>query len=314
MKKLIFLSLFLSAVVISGCLKDKGFENNKYGINDPDDSPIGVGFPLASKSANIVGIEVRSTPQIISTEPVLVLYSGQPATSDIRITLSLNPGLLSAYNTANSTNILPMPSNLYSFSTLNVVLPAGQSKVTVPLTISNSTSLDPTKAYGVGVSIASVEGSYKIAQNFRDLLLVFNIKNKYDGIYLLSGFHNRPTLDAPYKNEIVHLVTTGPNKVKMYWPGAGRDAHPINGATTYYSNFTTEFQFAVSNATMNPLVAVDNPYTPGSPPFTVGPAVNSRWSDTTIGGTATKVIYAQYYYNANLQRMFTDTLVYQGPR
>ena len=93
--------------------------------------------------------------------------------------------------------------------------------------------------------------------------------------------------------------------MKMYWPAIGADAHPINGATTYYSSFTTEFKF---DLTTNKLLSIDNPYTPGSPPFTIGPATDSRYDP------ATKTIYAQYYYNANLQRMFTDTLIYQGPR
>ena len=307
MKKLLLKTTFFAAIAVlaTGCLKDKGFEDHEYGINDPDDSPAAVGFPLGARAANIVGIEVSANPQIISTEPVITLFSGEPAPNDINITLTLNPGLVAAHNAANNANVLDMPTNLFSFQTMNVVLPAGQRMVTVPITISNSTSLDPTKAYGIGVTISSADAGYTIAENFKNLLLIFNIKNKYDGIYKLFGVHNRPGLNAPYRNVTVHLVTTGPDKVKMYWPAIGADAHPINGATTYYSNFTTEFKF---DLTTNKLLSVDNPYTPGSPPFTIGPATDSRYDP------ATKTIYAQYYYNANLQRMFTDTLIYQGPR
>ena len=317
MKKiLVKTTLFAAfALVATGCLKDKGFEDHEYGINDPDDSPAAVGFPLGSRAANVVGIEVSATPQVITTEPVITLFTGQPAPNDINITLTLNPGLVAAYNAKNNTSVLDMPTNLFSFQSMNVVLPAGQTMVTIPLSIVSSLSLDPTKAYGVGVTISSADGGYTIAENFKNLLLIFNIKNKYDGIYKLFGVHNRPTLDAPYRNVTVHMVTTGPDKVKIYWPAIGADAHPINGATTYYGTFTTEFQFAVSTATVNPLVAVDNPYTPGSPPFGIVAGSNSRWVDTVINGAATRVIFAQYYYNNNpTQRGFTDTLYYQGPR
>ncbi len=317
MKKILLKSALFAAfaMMVTGCLKDKGFEDHEYGINDPDASPAGIGFPLGSKAANIVGIEVSGNPQIISTEPVITLFSGDPAPSDINITLTLNPGLVAAYNAANSTNVLDLPTNLYSFQTLNVVLPAGERMVKVPMTITSSTSLDPTKAYGVGLTISSADAGYTIAENFKNLLLIFNIKNKYDGIYKLYGFHNRPGLDAPYKNITVHMVTTGPDKVKMYWPALGADAHPINGGSSYYGNFTTEFKFALSSASVNPLIAIDNPYTPGSPAFTIVPGSNSRWVDTVINGSATKVIFAQYYYANNpTQRGFSDTLYYSGPR
>jgi hypothetical protein len=307
MKKILISSLFLSLLVIAGtgCLKDKGFDNHEYGINDPDSSPAGVGFPLAAKAKNTVGLEVSASPQVISDVPVLKLFAGEPAQNDIKVTLTLSPALVTAYNTANGTNILPLDPSLYTIATLNAVIPKGSRVATVPITIKNTTTLDPNKSYGIGVVISSADAGYTIASNYKNLLVEFNIKNKYDGIYKLSGFHNRPTLDAPYANITVHMITTGPNSVKMYWPAAGLDAHPINGGVTYYGTLTTEFIF---NTTTNLLTGVNNPYTPGSPPFTVGPATDSRWDP------ATKTIYAQYYYNANLQRMFTDTLRYVGPR
>lgn len=316
MKKLLLKTTLFAAfaVIATGCLKDKGFEDHEYGINDPDESPAGIGFPLGSKASNIVGIEVSSAPQVISREPVITLFAGDPAPNDITITLTLNPNLVTAYNTANSASVLPLPASVYTMPSMTVTLPAGQRTVTVPLTITNSTTLDPTEAYGLGLTISSTDAGYTIAENFKNLLLIFNIKNKYDGVYKLFGVHNRPTLDAPYKNVTVHLITTGPDKVKMYWPAAGLDAHPINGGVTYYGTFTTEFQFDLNPTPVNALVAVDNPYTPGSPVFTIIPGSNSRWVDTVINGDATQVIFAQYYYNGNLQRAFYDTLYYDGPR
>ena len=57
MKKIsITLALFTAmAFAFTGCLKDKGFENGEYGINDPDTQPPGVGFQFGSKSRNDYG-------------------------------------------------------------------------------------------------------------------------------------------------------------------------------------------------------------------------------------------------------------------
>jgi hypothetical protein len=306
MKKILLSCLLLSSLTfgITGCLKDKGFDDNKYGINDPDNSPPAVGFPLAAKAKNTVGIEVSSAAQVISDVPMLQLFAAEPAPSDITVQLVVDTNIVHQYNLQNNTNIVPLLPSQYTIANLTVTIPQGSRMVAVPITIPNSTGLNPILAYGVGLRIDTAMG-YKVAENFRNLLIEINIKNKYDGIYKLSGFHSRPGLDAPYKNITVHMVTTGPDKVKMYWPALGGDAHPINGGVTYYGTFTTEFKF---DLTTNKLLSVDNPYTPGSPPFTVGPATDSRYDPTT------KTIYAQYYYNANLARMFTDTLVYVGPR
>ncbi|MBL0130553.1 MAG: hypothetical protein IPP43_05085 [Chitinophagaceae bacterium] len=58
---LITTTLFAAlAVLFTSCLKDKGFDNGTYGINDTDTQPPGVGFPLSAKSQflNTIGINV----------------------------------------------------------------------------------------------------------------------------------------------------------------------------------------------------------------------------------------------------------------
>lgn len=60
MKRIKSLSLLLVAIAIAGtgCLKDKGFDNHEYGINDPDGSPAGVGFNLGVAFKQSVGINL----------------------------------------------------------------------------------------------------------------------------------------------------------------------------------------------------------------------------------------------------------------
>jgi len=309
MKKIFLTSTLFAALAImgTGCLKDKGFEDHEYGINDPDDSPTGVGFPLAAKAKNTVGIEIKSTPQVISDVPVVVLFAGEPAQNDVHLKLTLNPGLVAAYNTANGTDILNMPTNLYSFQTLDVTLPAGQKKIAVPLTILNSTTLDPTEKYGIGISITSADAGYTIAENYKNLLIEINIKNKYDGVYRLRGIHNRSPYNLdPYKNKTMHLITSGPNEVFFYWPLAGDVGHPITNANNWYGN--TVSPALVFDLTTNAIIDIYN-YPGTAVNFDPGPATDNRYDP------ATKTIYAEFFYGGNPgARRFTDTLEYIGPR
>lgn len=298
-------ALFASlGLLLTGCLKDKGFDNQEYGINDPDTQPPGVGFPLAASAKYTVGLDVSATAQVVNDVIYINLESGSPAPSNVDITLTLNDALRTAYNTTNGTNILPLSSTLYNVA-LTMTIPAGARNVQIPITISNTTGLDPNSSYGLGITISSVTGNYKIAGNLKNLLLEFTIKNKYDGKYQLTGFHNRPTLDLPY-DETVLMITSGPNSVYMYWPALGAAAHPLNGGTTYYGSFTSNFFF---DLTTNLLTSWDmTPYAT-SLSTQVGPALDSRWDP------ADKTIYAQFYYNNNPgARRFTDTLRYLGPR
>ena len=68
MKKIISSTLILAALAVSftGCLKDKGFENHTYGINDPDTQPPGVGFPKAVASKVTIGVELDPNPQTVN--------------------------------------------------------------------------------------------------------------------------------------------------------------------------------------------------------------------------------------------------------
>jgi Domain of unknown function (DUF1735) len=310
MKRIITSSLFIVALVVSmtGCLKDKGFDNNQYGINDPDTQPPGVGFPLAANKKNGFGLDVTGTTQVVSGLVYVNLESGSPASSDITITLTnTSAAQVAAYNTANGTTIQVMPAALYTTPSLTLTIPAGQRNVEIPINVLSTLTLDPNKSYGVAFSISSVTNNLKIASNLKDLFIEFSIKNKYDGKYNLRGYHNRtsPDYSAPY-NTTVWMITSGPNSITMYWPSAGTYAHPILGGNSYYGSFGANFYF---NLSTNLMTAWDwYPYAT-TLPTAVGPAVDSRYDP------ATKKIYANFYYNNNPGgRAFFDTLTYLGPR
>jgi len=306
MKKLLIAITLFSTVLLTGvgCLKDKGFEDKEYGTDIIEVK--GVAFPQTSSSPIIVGLNSQTTPSI-ANGPIITLEQDGVASSDVTVTLTINNTLVT------DAGLTPLPAGSYTVNTLTVVIPAGQKLADViKITIPNTTTLNPTQTYGVGFTISSVTGGYTIASNQKNVVIGFTIKNRFDGVWNLRGFHNRPTLDGFY-NQTVHLITSGPNSVYMYWPVVGLAAHPIatsSGGLTYYGTFTSNFTF---DATTNALLSWDwTPY-PTTLPTAVGPATDSRYVPASGGNPAR--IYAQFFYNNNPgARRFTDTLTYIGPR
>ncbi len=311
MKKLKLATLLCAAVIIAGtgCLKDKGFDNNSYGINDPDASPKGVGFTRGIKLKNTAGINVADTPQTIKGILTISLLAGKPAQEDIHIKLALDPTILSEYNAANGTIIEEFNPALYDLGSTDVILPKGQQLLDISIRVPSTLALDPLKTYGIGLRIVAVDPGYTISGNQNRILVEVGLKNRYDGVYNLKGYHNRDPYTFPYDTE-EYMITAGPVSVAFYWPQKNDFGHPIGvapGVTNWYGN------------TIAPVVVFD-PLTDlvtdvfnagGATPitmFTGAGAGISRYEPST------KTIYVSWNYNANPLRAFFDTLVYTGPR
>lgn len=323
--RLLSLSLFAAtALLLTSCLKDKGFENGTYGINDPDNSPAGVGFPRAASAKYTVGVELSSDPQSVDGVVYVNLESGSPAPTDITVTFQLNDGLRTAYNLANNTNILPLDPSLFNVG-LSVTIPAGARNAQIPLNFPNTSTLDPNESYGIGISITSVTNGYVIASNLDDLFLEISVKNKYDGLYDLRGYHNRgadgtsPNYTFPFHTE-VEMHTTGPNSVAMFWPDGGDYGQPIGvgvGAVNWYGpaispNFVFDpatdicINVLLMPAAAAPLAMVTNDITTDANPN--GPIVNR------FEAGPPKKMWLTYQYSNNNLRRFYDTLTFIRPR
>lgn len=321
MKKIIFASAFFTAMalVFTGCLKDKGFDNGLYGINDPDTQPPGVGFPRAVAAKYTVGIDLSTAPQSVNGVVYVNLETGPAASSDVVVTLTnTSAALVAAYNAANpGANMQVMPTSVYTVS-LTLTIPKGQHNAQVPLNFSSTAGLDPNQTYGIGLTITSVTGGYKIADNLKNLLIEIGVKNKYDGRYNLKGVHNRTPYLFPF-NTTVEMWTTGAASVAMFWPTGGDFGQPIGtapGAVSWYgpavspnfafdpaTNLCTGVTGMPANSVTLDMVTFDA--TADANPD--GPIVN-RYEP------GPKKMYLTFQYNGNNLRRFYDTLTYLGPR
>lgn len=303
MKKLSLIFSLVSVVLLStGCLKDKGFDDQDYGIQVSEIKA--VAFPQTSKSPVTVGITAAATPVEVNGPLLSLEESGVPS-ADVHVKLEYDQALVT------SKGLEPLPAGTFTLSSMDVTIPAGSKTLGgLKLTITKSNELDPNIKYGVGFKIVSVDQGYKIAANQSQMIIAFAIKNKYDGVYNLKGYHNRDPYTFPYDTEI-HLVTTGPSSVIFYWPEVESNGHPIGvgvGSLSWYGDGISpviEFDKATDLVTR----VYNNP--PNSTVITMFTGAGSRLSKYD---PATKSITVDWNYSGNPLRAFFDDLTYIGPR
>ncbi|HEX2683592.1 MAG TPA: DUF1735 domain-containing protein [Ferruginibacter sp.] len=318
MKKTITLSTLLAAVVLlgAGCLKDKGYDDQEYQTQIKEIK--GVAFPQAASSPIAGSLVSQTTPMVIDG-PLITLEQDRAATSDVTVTLQVNQALVTA---DPSLGLSPLPNGTFSVAPLTVVIPAGSKfSDAVKITLNNTSLLDPTITYGVGLSIISATDGYKIASNQKDIVFAFTIRNKYDGIYRLKAYTNLGTTNtsAPYLVQTdcaygLTLETLNANTVRLsnqpLWrAGAFFDGF-CNVNVDISFNTATDKVSAVTNWTMCPPTGtvILFPATGTWPAqFNNQPSYDSRYDP------ATKTVFVAYNQASNA-RLIVDTLIYCGPR
>lgn len=313
-----FLSLALGLMVVAtGCLKDKGFDAQQYGLQVQEVKA--VAFPNANASPLGFGLDVSASPQVVNGLLFLTLEAGSVADSDVNVTIANTTGTqaagdIAAYNAANGTNVQVLDPSLWSIP-FNATIPAGSKNLQIPFTITNTTGLNPNLAYGISLTITSASSGYQVAQNMKNVIVIFSVKNKYDGRYLLRGRHHRPPYTFPFETEM-HMVTAGPSTVHFYWPLVGSNGHPIGISATSMSWYGGAIAPALTFDPATDLVTSAFNIPPNTTPIvlhTTDPNLVSRYVP------ATKTIYAYFYYFTGAgqdfnNRGWSDTLTYLGPR
>ena len=317
MKKISLLTplLFIFLLLLSGCLKDKGFEDQQYGINISELKA--VSFPQASSSPIMGSINSQTTASTVQG-PYITLEQSSKATAPVTATLQENNDLV----TAEGFTILP--AGTYTISTTSPVIATGENfSDKVIITIPNSTLLDPTKIYGVGLIISAVDQGYTIASNSKSIVMAFSIKNKYDGVYKLkfrtvgwAAYGIADGVSATYTG-FFHMITKGENSVTSYSTYRDDDLLPAFaggiGSATGYTAFGAISPLFIFNNSTNILTDVQNTYDDDGRgrKLELNPAVTDSRFDPD-----TQTIYAAFIMkqNGRPSQFFYDTLTYVKAR
>src|SRR3954469_4661756 len=104
--KILFTLVILAGLGITGCLKDKNFNNGSIQSTHGTSNPNIVEIQLTATSASnflLKAFDASNVDTTIDLVPV-VLASPNVASEDVNVTLHLNPTLVADYNNANGTN------------------------------------------------------------------------------------------------------------------------------------------------------------------------------------------------------------------
>jgi hypothetical protein len=265
----------------------------------------------------MLAIDAISTPQsFLLFEIRRDFANSAQVNTTSTVILAADDAILPEYNRLNETSFVPLPANLGTVSpaisggqiTLNFA--AGVVGIPITIDIPNSGSFDFSKHYALGFRVVSVSGTGTLSAAVKDTVVCEILaKNKYDGLYLLKGVHNRVPYTFPYETNM-QMQTRSASSVAFYWPEAGSAGHPIGiavGETSWYGAAIAPV--IVFDPVTNLISDVYN--AGGATPITkfTGAGANSNKYDP-----ATKTIYVSWNYNNNPLRAFFDTLTYIGPR
>lgn len=310
-------SLLIFSAVLSSCVKDNEFF--KTGTGDQ-----GRGTLVRITDADELILRARDVAPTIDTF-VLMEIRRDPATqsemnSPLSVTLIKNSAYISTYNAANSTSFVELPAANYTLlDDINITFQPGEFSKSIRIRL-NKAGLDLSQQYVLPYTISQVGSGAKISPDFKNALVQVIIKNRYDGVYKMTGTVVDVAVPAITAKSpaTVHLVTTGANSVELYNSGAAFASQvflfPIMnaGSESAYGGFLPEFTFdANGNVT-----AVTNAYGQPNPANTrsaqLDPSGVNKWVN---GVLQVKFFMFQPNTVASGPRATIDvTLEYQGPR
>lgn len=169
--------------LLSSCLKDEMTLDPANSVNviefkNPSSfvSPSGSKYALYTKAFDLADE---------SEYAITVSYSGaRVAEEDISVKLGIDTAALSQYNAEQHKEYDLIDEKLYTLVP-SVVIPKGQRTAVAKLKFKSS-SFDFSKSYVLPIQIKSTS-SGTISGNFGTILLNVNAKNKYDGVYTVTG-------------------------------------------------------------------------------------------------------------------------------
>ncbi len=304
---IVFLAL-LTGTLFTSCLKDKG------PVQDYSQSPALVSFQYTGNTAQPFNEALLPNPSDTINIEVTLSVASLTLSKPVTVTLTPDATALASYNAANGTSYTMLPTSEYTLANNGqVTISPGQQIVTVPLIVKGD-QVDFTQNNALSFTLSNAQGAV-IATNLNNLILLFSLKNIYDGVYSVTGtltdaFNPGITGDYPLT---VDLITDGKSGVD-YSDAANGLEHLIKSgtSTSFYGNFAPVFNF---DANGNVISVVNNP--------AYGQGTNSQARSAALDPTGinkfdfnTRTLQVSYYLvQGGAQRThFVETYTYLGPR
>ena len=288
-----FILITLTVISLTACKKNQ------------DSSVVEISDVRAGGSEKLIKMDFLPTNETVTA---LTLKNQGPSNIHVRLVKDNAP--------LAAAKAMALPAGNFAFANLEFDIAAGAS-VDVPITIKRATLTTDT-IWGIGLKIDSAAGG-TIAQDAKTIVVKFDFRNKWDGLYRVTGtFTDIASPTLTFTEQVVNLVTVSPTSVVMIPKELGIPGYLILSGTSlsYYGSFGPTFAF---NPSTNKLVAVTNSY--GQP------AGNTRSAEIDPSGTnnfdpATKAIVVKFFMKQpntvttapHIRVFFSNTLIHQGAR
>jgi Domain of unknown function (DUF1735) len=332
--KPVIFSLLLLSFFMTGCLKDKDYDNGSIQSVRSGDAQKLVEIALTATSIDnflVISMNSSNTDTTIGLIPVIV-NSADGATEDVNVTLVPNPALIGDYNANNGTLHEQAPASVFT-----IVNPPSSDGTGYIVTITKGTNTGFLQVklktsdylghdYAFGYQISKVDKSgYLVSSNLSTGVVAIGVKNKYDGNYTLkietigwTAYGIADGVTAIYPGNL-GLVTASANAVTTTNPSAGPLEPAFTGTAgvpgtiggpTAFGATTPEFVFDLATDKITNILNT-TPDDGRGRVLIPNPAVTDNRYDA-----ATKTIYAAYIMkqNGRPNQFIYDTLKYVGPR
>lgn len=215
MKKHIILfviTAFSFVGVLPGCLKDKDYDDQVWGLKKDENSKVVDMYgPVSGLVVSSLNVSARDT----TFDIVIVRISPEPLKGDLTVMLRLNPQAIDDYNAAHGTHYVALPANLYQIPSMAVRIPAGSNKGYLKAKVipDNLTGA----SYALGFTIDGVsDPAVQVSGNFKTQVAAIGIKNKYQGNYRSTGYFDHPTSPrAISRDKFVSTINTITSEMEL---------------------------------------------------------------------------------------------------
>lgn len=143
--------MFILLVSLNSCLKNRNGSATDF--SHLQDHVLFLNGGLSNFGASNVRFNTDTATYNITVNLASVNLPASP----VNITIGVDEPLIAAYNAANGTNFIVLPSNAYTLKSTALIIPKGQQYVTTTLEIYQD-KLDPSKSYLLPVSIKDASG------------------------------------------------------------------------------------------------------------------------------------------------------------
>lgn len=247
---------------------------------------------------------------------IIVSYSGaQENNQDIKVKFRVNADALEKYNESEGTDYEILPSELYSIDAMEVTIPKGQRQVekTIKLFTNN---FDFSKNYAIPLTIT--ESSFGIISgNFNTAIYSVGAKNRFDGIYEVTGEFvdlTRPAFFGvyPYKVELRTITGSSVGRWDSEFLGGYGYIFNTGSGLSYYGNYTAVFAFDDSNNVTSVVNYFGQPAS-NTRYAEIDPSGVNKYTSFSEDGKTLEVSYFMYQ-NGEVRCTFKEKFVYVRER